>query len=326
MPRIISVDVSPKQLSKLRNGHKVRVKKGTGFNVVVHPETYHVVSRAFKKSKGAELKLSDEELDMNREMAPEHHAALAEAQGDISGPEEMVGQGIFGRKFDKFLAKKGIKKEAYALAREMKPAVKAGISSALTAGGAALGAVQPELIPFIAPGVAAANKLAYSYLDNPDAYQRGFSSAKSGVKGKPIRSIVEQEAKAHINDRINQQMGTNYDYMGRAGVQKAGADRMSQELADQAIRARYLLGSQDDSSMLGYGFKRTMRGGQLEQTVRGKGHLINSPPALMSQPLGVNYHMSVMLPPQFQRFNDGTGYMGSGLYAGGQSRGSGLYA
>lgn len=320
MSRIVSIDASPKQLSKLRNGHRVRIKQGTGFNVVVHPETFHVISRAFKKSKGVELKLSDEELDMNREIAPEQHAALAEAQGEI------VGQGIFGKKFDKFLAKKGIKKEAYALAREMKPGVKAGISAALAAGGTALGAVQPELIPFIAPGVLAANQLAYSYLDKPDTYQRGFSTAKSGIKGKPIRSLVEQEAKAHINDRINQQMGTNYDYMGRAGIQKAGADRMSQELADQAIRARELLSAQQQSSsLLGYGFKKRMTGGQLEQSVRGKGQLINTPPALMSQPLGVNYQMSVMLPPQYQRFNDGTGYMGSGLYAGGPS-GRGLYA
>ena len=66
MHRILTIDASPKQLSKLRNGHAVRIKKGTGFNLIVHPETYNLVSRAFAKSKGMEIALSPEELEMNR--------------------------------------------------------------------------------------------------------------------------------------------------------------------------------------------------------------------------------------------------------------------
>ena len=316
MPHILSIDASPKQLSKLKNGHRVRIKQGEGFNVIVHPDTFRIASRAFNRGKGAEIQLSQEELDVNREITPEQHAELAEAQGSING------QGIFGKKVDKMLEKRGLKKAAYALARDLKPYAKAGITTALTAGGTALGAFQPELIPFIAPGIAGLNSMAYSYLDNPDAYQRGFSAAKSGVKGKPIKDIAEQAVKAQLNEKINERLGTNYDYMSRAGLQKAGSDRMSQELSDQAIRARQLL-VPDQSSMLGYGF----RGGRLEQTVRGKGQLLpHTPPAMMSQPLGVNYQMSVMLPPQYQRFNNGTGYMGgAGLYAG-AARGGGLFA
>jgi hypothetical protein len=51
----ISIDASPAQLRKLRKGIKVRVKKGTGFNLIVHPETYNRVSRAFAKNKGLDI-------------------------------------------------------------------------------------------------------------------------------------------------------------------------------------------------------------------------------------------------------------------------------
>jgi hypothetical protein len=44
--------------------------------------------------------------------------------------------------------------------------------------------------------------------------------------------------------------------------------------------------------------------------IRGKGSLLNHksslPPALQSQPYGANFHMQFMLPPQYQKYNDGT--------------------
>ena len=73
---LISFDASPRQLSKLRNGHKVRIKKGTGFNLVVNPSNYKLVSRAFTKNKGTELQLSPEELDINKTMSPEQHSEM----------------------------------------------------------------------------------------------------------------------------------------------------------------------------------------------------------------------------------------------------------
>lgn len=58
----ISIDASPHQIRKLKKGLKVRVKKGTGFNLIVHPTTYGIVNRAFRKNKGSEIQLSEEEL------------------------------------------------------------------------------------------------------------------------------------------------------------------------------------------------------------------------------------------------------------------------
>jgi hypothetical protein len=61
----IQIDASPHQLRKLRKGHAVRVKKGEGFELLVHPNTYNLVSRSFNKNKGAQIKLSPEELEAN---------------------------------------------------------------------------------------------------------------------------------------------------------------------------------------------------------------------------------------------------------------------
>jgi hypothetical protein len=68
---VISILGSKTQKSKLRNGHKVRIKHGAGFNVIVSPNTYHIVSRAFLKNKGISLQLSPEEMAMNKAPTPE---------------------------------------------------------------------------------------------------------------------------------------------------------------------------------------------------------------------------------------------------------------
>lgn len=75
---LISFDASARQLGKLRKGLPTRIKRGTGFNLVVNPNNYHLVSRAFTKNKGVDLKLSPEELEFNSEMSPEEHEQLSE--------------------------------------------------------------------------------------------------------------------------------------------------------------------------------------------------------------------------------------------------------
>ena len=97
----ISIDASPSQIRKLRKGMKVRVKKGTGFNVIVHPETFNRVSRAFGKNKGLELELTQEELQHNENMSPSEGASMIPSPSE---PSKMSaeppsrgteGQGIF---------------------------------------------------------------------------------------------------------------------------------------------------------------------------------------------------------------------------------------
>jgi len=73
----LQIDASPQQLRKLKKGLQVRIKKGTGFELLVHPTTYNIVSRAFNKGKGSQVRLSPEELEMNQGIAkaisPEAH-------------------------------------------------------------------------------------------------------------------------------------------------------------------------------------------------------------------------------------------------------------
>lgn len=77
----LPIDVNRRQLNKLMKGHRVRIKKGTGFNLIVHPERYSIVSRAFAKNKGSEVQLTPEEIQANQ----------------YDDDDEVEGRGIRGR-------------------------------------------------------------------------------------------------------------------------------------------------------------------------------------------------------------------------------------
>jgi len=69
----IGVDVSKKQMSRLKNGHSVRVKKGEGL-LIVNPQRYDLMSRAFLSGKASTISLTPEEILANaRKVNPEAH-------------------------------------------------------------------------------------------------------------------------------------------------------------------------------------------------------------------------------------------------------------
>ena len=116
--KLISFDASKRQLSKLRNGLPVRIKKGSGFNLVVHPENYNIVHRAFRNNRGVQLKLTPEEIETNENISPEEHAELSEDVDEnlFNALPFMEGGSIFKK------AKKGLKsKGAIKLGRELQP-------------------------------------------------------------------------------------------------------------------------------------------------------------------------------------------------------------
>jgi hypothetical protein len=159
--------ISAKQLSRLRNGHKVRVGKGLG-ELIVHPDRYDTMERTFKKGKNMTISLSPEELMANREIG---------------------GEGIFGPGFDRFLKKIGIKKQVYALGDKIKGPIKKAIRTIAekaplafgTAGATLATAIgQPQLAPL---AMMAGRKLGekarnYSkkhiegYINDPESYQK----------------------------------------------------------------------------------------------------------------------------------------------------------
>lgn len=80
--------LSAKQLSRLRNGHNVRVKKGEGLVLLVHPDRYDLVSRTFQRGKARTLALTPEELLANKAVASEAQEEAREVQA-VAAPSEM---------------------------------------------------------------------------------------------------------------------------------------------------------------------------------------------------------------------------------------------
>lgn len=83
--RVMSIDASPKQLSRLRNGHRVRVKpslSGSGFNLLVEPSKFDSMSRSFSKGSAHQIQLSPDELMANKQAVME---GQIEGQGIYTG-------------------------------------------------------------------------------------------------------------------------------------------------------------------------------------------------------------------------------------------------
>ena len=296
---LVRIDASPKQLSKLRNGHRVRVKPamaGQGFNLIIHPERYDAISRTFSRGKGMELALTPEEIMAN--------------QATASHPDTQ-GEGIFGKKFDRFLEKHHIKDLAYKIGDVIKPYAKGGITAGLTAGATALGAVQPELIPFLAPAVAGASSLASDYLDRPSYYQNAFSSNAGGPKSAGASTLAGQVAQNHLLNALNQELGTKYGALGQANLGNAIAHKERAGMTNAQHNA------EESALLFGTGlYAGRARGGMIgrsrEMGSVGKGAGFVGmqtalSPALQSQPFSSNFQFQHFLPPSYQKFSKGSG-------------------
>jgi len=329
MKHLLTVECSTPQMHKLRKGRKVRVKHGKGVHLVVKPETYNIAMRAFEKGRGTDLQLDEDELERNLGLTPEEHQELSETH--------MTGGGIFGPKFDRFLEKHGIRDVAYQVGDKIKPYAKAGAVGAITAGAAGLGGLATfgsggtlaPLAPYLIPAAAALSAGAVDFIDNPDKYHDAISKVKHMRKHGP-NTLEHAEAKAHANNLINEHLGTNYDYMNRAGLQSAGANELLKRMDDSAVAQRYQIPTNSynngpSSSIMGYGMHHTRHKKLIEGgTIGLNGNHVNYfPQALVSQPLTANFSMSHFLPPQYQKFNNGGESMisgsglGTGLYSGG---------
>ena len=340
----LSIDASPTQLRSLRKGRRVRIKQGTGFNLIVHPATYHLVSRAFNKGKGAQVQLSREEIGAN------HEASMS---------PEMSGKGIFGSAFDGFLNKTGLSKITDPLGSLAKPFVKT-----LTTG-------LISKIPVVGNRMA---QLTNNYIDDPSKYQskqgamnalkevavgttrdklglgigRGRGRGRGRGQGffKDIaKDIGKDLIRKHvlgegIGDEVAKRLGMGlysgsargfglHTHQARVDAGYGGAmeREKSAHLAHQHVMKREAArqGTHYDSDpdaprSRGYGLGCGMSQGHHSIVGRGGGMLEYCPPALVSQPYSANWQMGHFLPVQFQMYNQSMhaphGYAshGSGLY------------
>ncbi len=304
MSQIVEVGASKKQLSKLRNGHRVRIKpvmEGQGVCLIVNPEKYNQITRTFSRSKGLDISLSPEELLANQ-----------------SASSEMEGKGIFGKKFDRGLKKvigRPAQRALYAAARENLPLAQAGLTAGLTAGATALGAIQPELIPFLPFGVASLSAVGSDYLANPSKYQ----SNAGGSKAKLAKNLAGRVIQDQALQQINAQTGANLGALDRASIQSAITNKALAELNSAAAEQKrvadleaYYANMMDGISGnglyagrgLGLGMKQRRCGGAIgiNGTMLKAQH-----PALSSQPFGTNFQFQNTLPPAYQKFAKGSG-------------------
>lgn len=94
----IQIAASPKQLSKLRNGHRVRVKQGMegcGFNLIVDPSKFDSMTKSFAKGSAYQIQLTPDEVMANKEAAP-----TMEGEGIYAGGK-LISLKKIGRTFKK---------------------------------------------------------------------------------------------------------------------------------------------------------------------------------------------------------------------------------
>jgi len=83
----ITLDLSKGQLSKLRNGHGIRISPtmlGSGVEMIIDPMTYHNIEKHMKKGKGIVIKLGSNEIEMNKMEGTGLFAGAGNQSGKIS--------------------------------------------------------------------------------------------------------------------------------------------------------------------------------------------------------------------------------------------------
>jgi hypothetical protein len=288
---VVGIDVSHKQLSKLRNGHPVRIRKGKGFNLLVHPERYDIITQTFGRGKALQVALSPEEINANKEyaMSPEAHAAIRQ-DGDS---DTIEGLGIFHRIRD--FAKKAIS--------VAKPFIQKHVHEAIHKGAEALGD-KFGIHPAVVSGAAELVKHGANHL--LDKATGGSVSNIGGPRNRLIRGD-------QLMDNLNHHLGTNYGYLQKAGVANVMAHAQRAKDTGMMINSRHNMEGLTGLPVgkgLGAGLGAGLYASGLR---RGRGlvgtggsfvaHQTSLPPALQSDPFGANFHFQFQLPPQFQKLH-----------------------
>ena len=303
---IVHIKASPKQLSKLRKGHRVRISaamEGEGFNLLIDPSRYDTLTRTFSRGKGMQIQLSPQEIVAN---------------------QHMEGNGIFGKRFDRFLEKRGLRDAAYRVGDQLKPAFKSAVLGGIAAGTAGLaglstfgsGGTLAPLAAYLPAAGAGAAYLANDYIDNPDKYHDMYSTNVGGPRNAhAAASLAGQVAENHVLKRINQETGTNYGNLSSAAIANAAAHKARAEMNNMTVGSQM---SQFPNSTIpdtlappsrtfnGLGLHKKSKGevGIHSSFVTSQSHL---PPALLSQPFSANFQFQYTLPPAYQKFSKGSG-------------------
>jgi len=327
----LTIDASPKQINKLKKGNPVRIKKGTGFNLIVHPETYKRVARTYDKNKGFQLTLSQQEIEANQGLtpSPEMHEMKSEA---LPPPPPMIGKGIFDKSGLKGIKVNNIKEQAEKVLKDTKLGNvlnsnfnylgRAGLGNALSNANNAK-AIKDQIKQRInleprnmSSGPKQGNMDYVQYLRNPD---ETLDKLQKMIMGEGLMNHREHGS-------IGLKGGMIHPYTPQAmQSQPYGANFQMQHFLPPQYH-KFNSGTSNEG-VIGTGLNSH------------PSHIMTHlPPALQSQPHGANFLFKNFLPVQFQQlhqenpyFMAGTGIhqahnLGNGLYASGRAPGGrGLY-
>lgn len=306
----VRIKASPKQLSKLRNGHKVSVKpamEGEGLVLVIDPSQYNQISKTFSKGKGKVISLSPEEIMANREIGGE----------GIFSTLKKVGSAVAKNPIAKSLAKTAIDTAVQSagasgyvppsVAKSLGKMAKSKVDGAglMDMAKSALKSKVGKSLASKAVDMAVASASKSGYVP-PSVAKAIGAEAKKKVAGMGILDTLKKGAKAVAKSKIGKSLAkTAID----TAVASAGASGYVPPSVAQA------LGKSAKSSVDGYGIwsgggdhsggfggmglyagRRTYGGGM------SGGALLNVsnshlPPALQSQNLSANFAFSTQLPP-----------------------------
>lgn len=342
---ILPVDLSEKQRSRLRNGHPVRVKHGTGFNVIVNPQTYNIAQRAFSKGKASTVTLTPEEIGINKNLTPEQHTEYAGNNAAIGDTTPITGGKLFGKhgtitKAFRTIGKSKVFKDIVKTAAPMvKQAGMTALNSALSSAGSnpnnpMFNQVLASASPHIQEGVSRQFDKTHQQLTGQGLMRQmkrhvsqALHDSLTGENSNYMRGSVMGNAMAnHTSSLMNnahnmaRHMSTPIKtyYDGEGEPPSRGTGFVHRGGSGQGMGAGYGLGL---GAGMGLGLRRSTH------QMQGMGALHHSeyhlPPALISQPYGANFQFQHFLPPQYQHVVEEGEYhelTGQGL-----RRGRGLY-
>lgn len=264
---LLPIEISSRQAGKLRKGHPVRIKKGSGMNLIVSPGNYRLASKAFAKNKGLEIKLSPEEIEMNRSLTPEQHNQLRKEASTLDMFKELPfsGKGLFagGDIMDKViekLADKGLDKLIDVGGKWASKKLGVGLYAGARGSG-----LEEELNQKLGTN--------HGYLKRATL---GSSRANDELGEYSTHSFGSKRSVSPIKtywNTVNEppSRGTGIKHHRMTSMVHPG--RRSTGM----VVGRGTLHSDDDFL----------------------------PPALRSQPYGANFHLQFQLPPQYHRYNNG---------------------
>jgi len=103
----VSLDLSPGQLSKLRNGHGIRIGPamfGKGVDMIIDPMTFNNMMKKLERGKGAVISMSGADIENNKV----EWTGLFAGSGKKSGKISIIKKARKWRDFSDETLRKGI--------------------------------------------------------------------------------------------------------------------------------------------------------------------------------------------------------------------------